>query len=86
MNDLMRFFFLNPLEMFDESASLQNQLACLQQEVATKRAHLDALSNQLASLARVKGELKGRHHELSERLLRLQSTLVLAQSKVEDSL
>ena len=40
------------LECSSEIASLHQQIHCLQQELATKRAHVDSLSTEMASLVR----------------------------------
>ena len=49
-------FQISFVECSAEVASLQQQIQCLQQELATKRAHVDSLSTQMASLV---GHQKG---------------------------
>ena len=58
-----------------EIASLQQQIQCLQQELATKRAHVDSLSTQMASLARHQKGSKQLQQNLEDQLTTIKSTL-----------
>ena len=58
-----------------EAASLQQQIHCLQQELATKRAHVDSLSTQMASLVRHQTGVKQLNENVESQILLFKSTL-----------
>merc|ERR1719361_3153811 len=59
-----------------EVASLQQQIQCLQQELATKRAHVDSLSTQMASLVRHQKGMKQLNENLENNLQLFKATLI----------
>ena len=69
-------------ECSDEIASLQQQIHCLQQELATKRAHVDSLSSQMSSLAKHQSGLKDAGLEWSEKLKAYKETLAMIKCTI----
>ena len=63
------------IECSAEVASLQQQIPCLQQELATKRAHVDSMSTQMASLARHQQGMKQLNESLESQIQIFKSTL-----------
>ena len=55
-------------ECHDEKAGLVSQMACLQQELLSNRSSVDALSTQMATLARHQKLLKSHQQELKANL------------------
>ena len=70
------------LECSGEIASLQQQIHCLQQELATKRAHVDSLSTQMSSLVRHQKGLKQLNLDLGDQLRTFKSTLSRARAEI----